>query len=196
MKQLKRSILLSEYHMTQLFHCVKYTMPWHKALYEDTIEGVWSRMIFQVVKIFQEMQFCSCWILRYPRNMDIFKYYLLPRILAHAALTSSKFGIFELGVAEDEILEPAPRAGHTALPSQTRRTCCWGEGGEEGHLIWSWGKSGQNLLKNGHFLRKKQPCCLDGLHLGLLWRKRTKGWLQKGRRSCPSSPRPSMESST
>ena len=66
MKQLNTngSILLSEYHMKQLLHCVKYTMPWHKAQYEDSSEGVWSRVIFQVVRNFQEMQFCSCWILR------------------------------------------------------------------------------------------------------------------------------------
>ena len=101
------------------------------------------------------MQFCSCWILRYPRNMDIFKYYLLPRILAHTTLTSSKFGIFELGVAEDEILEPAPRAGHTALPSQTRGTCCWGEGGEEGDLIWSWSKKWTKFAEKWPFFEEK-----------------------------------------
>ena len=43
------------------------------------------------------------------------------------SLTSSKFGVFQLGVAEDEVLKPISGAGdarssRTALPSQTRRT--------------------------------------------------------------------------
>ena len=42
MKKLHRSILLSQHHMRQLFHCMKYTMPCHKAPYEDTREGVCS----------------------------------------------------------------------------------------------------------------------------------------------------------
>ena len=55
-------------------------------------------------------------------------------------LTSSKFGIFELWVAEDEVLKPISGAGDarcsgTALPSQTRRAGCWCEGGEEGNLM-------------------------------------------------------------
>ena len=137
MKKLNRSILLSQHHMRQLFHCMKCTMPCHKAPYEDTREGVCS--LSGCVK-FSGNAVLFMLNIALPRNMDIFKYYLLPRILAHTTLTSSKFGIFELGVAEDEILEPAPRAGHTALPSQTRGTCCWGEGGEEGDLTLSWSK--------------------------------------------------------
>ena len=44
-------------------------------------------------------------------------------------LTSSKFGIFELWVAEDEVLEPISGAGdarssRTALPPQPRRARC------------------------------------------------------------------------
>ena len=130
------------------------------------------------------MQFCSCWILRYPRNMDIFKYYLLPRILAHTTLTSSKFGIFELGVAEDEVLKSISGAGYAALASQARRAGCWCEGGEERNLInqflvfhfqiiresnravsaaglWFWcggeGEEGDGAVPPAHALRRSHP---------------------------------------
>ena len=39
-------------------------------------------------------------------------------------LTSSKFGIFELGVAEDEVLKSISGVGDAALASQARRAGC------------------------------------------------------------------------
>ena len=73
--------------------------------------------------------------------------------------------------------------------------CCFGVSGQEGWLLMWGGRRGKPNQAIFSFPfsdnQGKQPCCLCGRPLVLVWRRR-----RRGRRSCPACPRPSQESST